>query len=170
MAVLGNLAHGADEGFSKTHGGASRKRGSSNVNRWGNGYSAETKRVVAECKRLRRMVKYVHRRQYDGADALRQELLADGIVIPDARADPTAATNHATEATKRKRAQLQDKLRTRYILEAGGESAKSQKCKQRAATKRDANAVMELVARGAIGTVTVGTGGGGGAHVAVGGG
>ena len=94
-----------------------------------------------------------------GADALRQELLTDGIVMPDARVGPTAAIMHATEAIKRKRAQLQGKLRTRCILEAGGESAKSQKCKQRAATKRDVNAVVERVARGAIGTVTVGTGG-----------
>ena len=104
------------------------------------------------------MVKYVHGRQYDDADALRQELLTDGIVMPDARADPSAAITRATEAVQRKRAQLQGKLCTRYILEAGGESAKSQKCKQRAATKRDVNAVMERVARGAVATVTVGTG------------
>ena len=65
MAVLDNLAHDADEGFSKTHGGVSRKRDSSNVNRWGDGYSAEAKRVAAGCKRLRRMVKHVHIRQYD---------------------------------------------------------------------------------------------------------
>ena len=64
MAVLGKIAHDADEGFSNTHGGGSRKRGSSNVNRWGNGYSVEAKRVAAECKRLRRMVKHVHWRQY----------------------------------------------------------------------------------------------------------
>ena len=83
MTVLGKMAHDADEGFSNTHGGGSRKRGSLNVNRWGNGFSAEAKRVAAKCKRLRRMVKHVHRRQYDGADALRQELLGDGIVMPD---------------------------------------------------------------------------------------
>ena len=68
-----------------------------------------------------------------GADALRQELLTDGIVMPGARADPTAATKYATDAINRKCAQLQGKLRTRCILEAGGESAKSPKCKQRAA-------------------------------------
>ena len=157
MAVLGKMAHDADEGFSNTHGGASRKRGS-NANRWGNGYSAAAKRAAAECKRLRRMVEHVHRRQFDDADALRQELLTDGIVMPDARADPAAAIATATEAAQRKRAQLQGKLRTRYILEAGGESAKSQQCKQRAATKRGVNAVMERVDRGAIATVTVGTG------------
>ena len=115
--------------------------------------------MAAECKRLRRMVKHVHRRQYDGADAPWQELLTDGIVMSDARVDLTAAIMHATEAIKRKRAQIQGKLRTRCILETGGECAKSQTCKQRAATKRGVNAVMERVARGAIGTVAVGTGG-----------
>ena len=60
MTVLGKMAHDADEGFSNTHGGGSRKRGSSNVNRWGSGFSAEAKRVEAERKRLRRMVKHVH--------------------------------------------------------------------------------------------------------------
>jgi hypothetical protein len=64
MAVLDKMAHDADEGFSNTHGGGSRKRGSSNVNRWGNGYSTEANRVAAECKRLRRMVEHVHRCQY----------------------------------------------------------------------------------------------------------
>ena len=64
MAVLGKMAHDVDEGFSSTHGGGSRKRGSSNVNRWGNRFSAETKRVAAECKkRRRRMIKHVRRRQ-----------------------------------------------------------------------------------------------------------
>ena len=158
MAVLYSLAHVADLGFSQTHGGASRKRDSSNMNRWGNGYSAEAKRVGAECKRRRRMVEHVRRSQYDGADALRQELLAGGIMVTDARADLTAAITHATGTTKRKRAQLQGKLRTRYILGACGESAKSQRCKQRAVTKRDANAVMERVVRGAIATMAVGTG------------
>ena len=45
-----------------------------------------------------------------------------------------------------------------HILEAVGESARSQKCKQRAATKRGVNMVMERVVRGTIGAVAVGTG------------
>ena len=55
---------------------------------------------------------------YDGADALRQELLTGGIVMPDARDDPADIIQHATEVIKRKRAQLQGKLRTRCILKA----------------------------------------------------
>ena len=57
-----------------------------------------------------------------------------------------------------KRKKLHGRKRTQYILDAGGASAKLQEKKQRAATKRDANAAMERPVRGAIATVTVGAG------------
>ena len=57
---------------------------------------------------------------------------------------------------KRKRLELQGRNRAQLILNSGGVSGKSQESKQRAATKRGVNAVMERSARGAVASVTVG--------------
>ena len=64
----------------------------------------------------------------------------------------------ATSVLKRKRLELQGRNRAQLILNSGGVSGKSQESKQRAATKRDVNAVMERSARGAVASVTVGAG------------
>ena len=64
----------------------------------------------------------------------------------------------ATTILKRKRLELQGRNRAQLILNSGGSSAKSQENKQRAATKRDVNAVMERSVRGAVASVTVGAG------------
>ena len=64
----------------------------------------------------------------------------------------------ATAVIKRKRLKLQGRCRAQLILDSGGVSGKSQESKQRAATKRDANAVMQRSVRGAVASVTVGAG------------
>ena len=59
---------------------------------------------------------------------------------------------------RRKRSELQGRNLAQLILDSGGVSGKSQESKQRAATKRDVNAVMERSVRGAVASVTVGAG------------
>ena len=49
------MAHDVDLAFGQTHGGATRVRDKSNPDRFGNGYSAEAKRISLECKKLRRV-------------------------------------------------------------------------------------------------------------------
>ena len=65
MQLLGSMAHDADLAFGQTHGGATRVRDKSNPGRFGNGYSAEAKRISLKCKKLRRVVRFVHKRQFD---------------------------------------------------------------------------------------------------------
>ena len=62
MQLLGSIAHDADLAFGQTHGGATRVRDKSNPGHFGNGYSAEAKRISLECKKLRRVVHFVHKR------------------------------------------------------------------------------------------------------------
>ena len=59
---------------------------------------------------------------------------------------------------KRKRLELEGRNRAQLILNSGGVSGKSQESKQRAATKRDVNVVMERSVRVAVASVTVGAG------------
>ena len=58
MQLLDSMAHDADLAFRQTHGGATRVRDKSNPDRFGNGHSAEAKRISLECKKLRRMVRF----------------------------------------------------------------------------------------------------------------
>ena len=106
------------------------------------------------------MVRFVHKRQLDEAPQLCLALAADGIELPDVHADESAVVERATAVMKRKRLELQGRNRAKLILNSGGVSGKSQESKQRAATKRDANAVMERSVRGAVASVTVGAGDG----------
>ena len=160
MQLLDSMAHDADLAFGQTHGGATRVRDKSNPDRFGNGHSAEAKRISLECKKLRRVVRFVHRHQLDKASQLCLTLAADGVELPDVYADESAVIERATAALKRKRLELQGRSRAQLILNSGGVSGKSQESKQRAATKRDVNAVMERSARGAVASVTVGAGDG----------
>jgi hypothetical protein len=158
MEFLDSMAHDVDLAFGQTHGGATRVRDKSNPDRFGNGYSAEAKRISLECKKLRRVVRFVHKKQLDKASQLCVTLAADGIVLPDVHEDESAVVDSATTILKRKRLELQGRNRAQLILNSGGSSAKSQENKQRAATKRDVNAVMERSVRGAVASVTVGAG------------
>ena len=51
MQLLGSMAHDVDLAFGQTHGGATRVRDKSNPDRFGNGHSAEAKRISLECKK-----------------------------------------------------------------------------------------------------------------------
>ena len=50
MQLLGSMAHDADLAFGQTHGGATRVYDKSSPDRFGNGHSAEAKRISLECK------------------------------------------------------------------------------------------------------------------------
>ena len=158
MEFLDSMAHDVDLAFGQTHGGATRVRDKSNPDRFGNGHSAEAKRISLECKKLRRVVRFVHKKQLDKASQLCVTLAADGVELPDVHEDESAVIDSATSILKRKRLELQGRNRAQLILNSGGSSAKSQENKQRAATKRDVNAVMERSVRGAVASVTVGAG------------
>ena len=158
MQLLGIMAHDADLAFGQTHGGATRVRDKSNPDHFGNGHSAEAKRISLECKKLRRVVRFVHKQQLNKAAQLCLTLAADVAELPDVYADESAVIKRATAVLKRKRLELQGRNRAQLILNSGGVSGKSQESKQRAATKRDANTVMERSARGAVAPVTVGAG------------
>ena len=160
IQLLGSMAHDADVAFGQTHGGATRVRDKSNPDRFANVYSAEAKRISLECKKLRRVVRFVHKRQLDKATQLCLALAAGGVELPDVHADESAVVERASAVIKRKRLELQGRSRAQLILNSGGVSGKSQESKQRAATKRDANAVMEGSLRGAVASVTVGAGDG----------
>jgi hypothetical protein len=51
MQLLDDIAHDADVAFEETHGGATKVRDMTNPGRFGNGYSAEAKRISLERKK-----------------------------------------------------------------------------------------------------------------------
>ena len=126
MQLLGSMAHDVDLAFGQTHGGVTRVRDKSNPDRFGNGYSAEAKRISLECKKLRRVLRFVHQHQLDKASQLCLALAADGIEPPDVYADESAVIERAAAVTKRKRLELQGRNRAQLILNSGGVSGKSQ--------------------------------------------
>ena len=90
MELLGSMAHDADLVFGQAHGGATRVRDKSNPDRFGNGHSAEAKRISLECKKLRWVVRFVHQQQLNKASQLCLMLAADGVELPDVYADEPA--------------------------------------------------------------------------------
>ena len=82
MQLLGSMAHDVDLAFGQTHGGATRVYDKSNPGRFGNGYSAEAKRISLEYKKLRRVVRFVHKRQLNKAPQLCLALANDGVELP----------------------------------------------------------------------------------------
>ena len=93
------------------------------------------------------MIKHILKRQYDDADALRQQLSSEGITIKKLRESPRVV-----------RLDVHDRQRAGSMLRVGVTTARAQERKLRAATKRDINAVMKRSPRGAIESVTVGAG------------
>ena len=160
MQLLDSMAHDADLAFGQTHGGATRVHDKSKPDRFGNRHSAEAKRISLECKKLWRVVRFVHQNQLKKASQLRLALAAGGVELPDVFADESVVIKRATAVLKRKRLELQGRNRAKLIPNSGGVSGKSQESKQRAATKRDVNAVMERSARGTVASVTVSAGDG----------
>ena len=94
----------------------------------------------------------------DEAKEMKAELELEGMRLGDIAGNSAEVVRKFNEALKPRRGKLQGRGRTRMILDAGGKSSRSQEKKQRAATKREANTIMERTARGAIATVTVGAG------------
>ena len=85
MEMLGSMVRGVDVAFPETHGGASRCREKPNPNRWGDGHSGEAKRLALQCRRLRRLMWFVHRRKLSELVALRDELERGGVVVGHVR-------------------------------------------------------------------------------------
>ena len=129
MQLLDSMAHDADLAYGQTHGGATRVRDKSNPGRFGNGYSAEAKRISLECKELRRVVRFVHKRQLGKAPQLCLALAAHGVELPDVHADESAVIEQATSVIKRKRLELHGRSRAQLIINTGGVSGKSQDSK-----------------------------------------
>ena len=158
MALLDHVAARTDLAFAQTHGSDSRVRSKSNQNRWGDGYSAVAKRTASVCTRLRKLVKSVYKERLDDADAIRATLASDGVDICDVHREAGVVVSEARAELKRERKLLHGRKRKQYVLQGGGVSAQSQERKQRAATKREINAIMERPVAGAIASVTTGKG------------
>ena len=126
MQLLDSMANDVDLAFGQTHGGATRARDKSNPDRFGNGHSAEAQRISLECKRLRRVVRFVHKQQLNKAPQLCLTLAADGIELPDVYVDEPAVIESAMSVLKRKRLELQGRNRAQLILNSGGVSGKWQ--------------------------------------------
>ena len=88
VEIICGMAREVDLAFTEAHGGANRCREKSNPNRRGDGHSSETKRPALQCKRLRRLMRFVHRRKLSESVAFRDELARDGVVIDDVRVVP----------------------------------------------------------------------------------
>ena len=119
MQLLGSMAHDADLAFEQTHGSAMRVRDKSNPDRFWNGYSAEAKRISLGCKKLQRVVRFVHKRQLDKAPQLCLALAADGVELPDVHADESAVVEQATAVMKQKRLELQGRNRAQLKSQFG---------------------------------------------------
>jgi len=119
VQLLGSMAHDADLAFGQTHGGATRVRDKSNPDCFGDGYSEEAKRISLECKKLRRVARFVHKRQLDKAPQLCLALAADGVDLPDVHVDESAVVEQATAVMKRKRLELQGRNRAQLKSQFG---------------------------------------------------
>ena len=100
------------------------------------------------------------RKKLDDADAIRAILASGGVDIGDVHREAGMVVAEAKAELKRERKLLHGRKRKQYILQGGGVSAQSQerKQRQRAATKREINAIMERPVAGAIASVTTGKG------------
>ena len=94
--------------------------------------------------RLRKLVKSVYKQRLDDANAMRAILTSDGIEIGDVHREAGVVVAEAKAALKRERKLLHGRKRKQYILQGGGASAQAQERKQRAAAKREINAINSL--------------------------
>ena len=161
LEVLDTLAHVADEGFESTHGGAHRKRGTSNPARWGNGLSDQAKHASAIYVRMRRMIGQVRAGAYWQAEQTRHDLAKLGVQLGAVDPDPArkdAVVDKLLEQRDSFRRLLQGRDRVRYMLERGDKAAKAQTRRLRAATKREIDVVMDRPVRQVLATVQTGSG------------
>ena len=161
LRVLGELASESDAQFEYTFGDSKRVRDKWNPKRAGEGFCTRTKLSAGHCTRIRLLVKLVLRSEWEAAAWLRDELADDGAKVATIVEDGDLrelTVKNLRESLRVVRLEVHDRQRANKMLKAGVTTARAQERKLRAAAKRDINAVMERSPRGAIESVTVGTG------------
>ena len=110
---------------------------------------------------MRLLVKLVLRSEWEAAARLRAELTDDDVQVAAIVEDDDSrelTVKNFCEPLRIVRLEFHGRQRATNMLKAGVTTARAQERKLRAAAKRDINAVMERSPRGAIKSVTVGTG------------
>ena len=160
---INEAASEADAQYECTFGDLKRVRDKSNPQRVGEGLCPRTKLAAAHCTRLRLLIKLVWRSEWVAAARLRDELIDDGVRVATIADDDDLrglAVSNLRESLRVVRLEVHGRHHASNMLKSGVTTARAQKSKLRAAAKRDINAVMERSRRGAIESVTIGTGGG----------
>ena len=163
LRLLDESASEADAQFERTFRDSKRVRDKSNPKRVGEGFCARTKLAAGNCTRTRLLVKLALRSKLAAAARLRDELTDDGVRVATIVEDEDLrelTVKTLRESLRVVRIEVHGRQRASSMLKAGVTTARAQERKLRAAAKRDINAVMECSPRGAIESVTVGTGDG----------
>ena len=159
--VLDEAASEADAQYVCTFGDSTRTRDKSNPKRVGECFSSRTKHVAVHCTRLRLLIKLVWRSEWAAAALLRGELVGDGVRVATFAEDDDLrelSVKSLRESLRVVRLEVHGRHCVINMLKSTVTSARAQESKLRAAAKRDINVVMERSPRGAIESVTVGTG------------
>ena len=159
--VLEEAASEADAQYVCTFGDSTRSRDKSNPKRVGEGFCPRTKHAAVHCTRLRLLIKLVWRSEWAAAAQLRSELIGDGVRVATIAEDDDLrelSVTNLRESLRVARLEVHGRRRVRNLLKSTVTTARAQESKLRAAAKRDINAVMERSPRGAIESVTVGSG------------
>ena len=146
-----------------TFGDSTRARDKPNPKRVGAGFCPRTKLAAAHCTRLRLLIKLVWRSEWAAVALLRGELVDDGVRVPTIAEDDDLrelSVSNLHASLRVARLEVYGRRRVDNMLKSTVTAARAQESKLRAAAKRDINAVMERSPRGAIESVTVGTGDG----------
>ena len=165
LRVLDESASEADARYECTFGYSKRVRDKSNPKRVGEGFCPRTKLATVHCTRIRLLVKLVLRSEWAAAARLRGELIDDGVRVATIVEDNDLrelTVKTLRESLRVVRLEVHVRQRANNTLKAGVTTARAQERKLRAAAKRDIDAVMERSPRGAIKSVTVGSGDGSG--------
>ena len=164
LRMLDEAASEADAQYECTFGDSKRVRDKPNPQRVGKGFCPRTKFSAAHCTRLRLLIKLVWRSEWAVAAQLRDELIGDGARVPTIANDDDLrelSVINLRESLRVVRLEVHGRQRVNNMLKSSITTARAQEeNKLRAAAKRDINAVMERSPRGAIESVTVGTGDG----------
>ena len=103
----------------------------------------------------------IWRSEWAAAAQLRSELIGDGVRVATIAEDDDLREHSVTNlrgSLRVARLEVHGRRRVRNLLKSTVTTARAQESKLRAAAKRDINAVMERSPRGAIESVTVGSG------------
>ena len=161
--ILDEAASEADAQYVCTFGDSTRTRDKSNSKRVGEGFCPRTKLAAVHCTRLRLLIKLVWRSEWAAAARLRDELVGDGVKVATIAEDDDLrelSVKGLRESLRVARLEVHGRRRVTNLLKSTAATARAQENKLRAAAKRDINAVMERSPRGAIESVTVGSGDG----------